>query len=216
MDIRQYELIPDRSGFTLVVYLDPHLEEFANELRPSSSSKATLQVQIHELIKDKFPYIHITAAKVMVGSFLITTIYFGADALKAGAETTAAGQVEMTGQYDVYKVQAGDSLFVIAKKFNVTVKDIKTVNKLTSDTIYVGQALNLPYYTYTVVVGDTLTQIARKFNTTVDSTRSYNQLSSDFLSIGQKMKIPRIVEPTTTVTPPAVIKAWLTLIQAFY
>jgi LysM repeat protein len=205
VEIKQYELIPDRGGFTLVVHLDPHLEEFANELGASSDRKTTLQVQIHELIREKFPYIHITAAKVMVGSFLMTTIYFGPDILKAGAETTTAGQVQQSGQYDTYKVVAGDSLFGIAKKFNVTVTDIKNVNKLTSDSIYVGQVLNLPYYTYTVVAGDTLYGIARKFNATVDSVRSYNQLSSDYLSIGQKLKIPRTGEPATpVVTQPTV------------
>ncbi|WP_082692744.1 LysM peptidoglycan-binding domain-containing protein [Bacillus sp. FJAT-29814] len=204
MDIRQYELIPDRSGFTLVVHLDPHLEEFASELRPSSFSKATIQVQIHELIRNKFPYIHITAAKVMVGSVLMTTIYFGPSVIKAGAKMTTAGQLQQSGQYDIYKVQAGDSLFGIAKKFNVTVSDIKTVNKLTSDTIYVGQSLNLPYSTYTVVAGDTLYQIARKFSTTVDSIRSYNQLSSDVLSIGQKIKIPWTGETATVVIQPVV------------
>lgn len=207
MDIKQYELIPDGGGFTLVVHLDQHLEEFSNEFKTRSDRKTTLQVQIHELIREKFPYIHITAAKVMVGSFLMTTIYFGPNILKAGAETSAPSQVQQSGQYDVYKVQAGDSLFGIAKKFNVTVTDIKTVNKLTSDNIYVGQVLNLPYYTYTVVAGDTLYGIARKFNITVDSVRLYNQLSSDYLSIGQKIKIPRTGEQTTAVTQPAVTPA---------
>ncbi|WP_284037638.1 LysM peptidoglycan-binding domain-containing protein [Neobacillus sp. 114] len=201
MEIKRYELLQERGGFTLVVYLDSYLEEFSNELGPSDFRKKTLQVQIDHLIRERFPYLNINAAKVMAGSLLVTTIYFGSNITRAGAETTIAVQTQQTGQYDVYKVQAGDSLYSIARKFNVTVSSIKTTNNLTSDTIYVGQVLNLPFYTYTVVAGDSLYSISRKFNTTVDSIRSYNQLPSDFLSIGQKIRIPRTVEQTTAVTP---------------
>ncbi|WP_423801882.1 LysM peptidoglycan-binding domain-containing protein [Neobacillus sp. SAB-20_R2A] len=201
MEIKRYELLQERGGVTLVVYLDSYLEEFSNELGPSDFRKKTLQVQINHLIRERFPYLNINAAKVMAGSLLVTTIYFGSNITKAGAETTIVGQTQQTGQYDVYKVQAGDSLYSIARKFNVTVSSIKTTNNLTSDTIYVGQVLNLPFYTYTVVAGDTLYSISRKFNTSVDSIRSYNQLPSDFLSIGQKIRIPRTVEQTTAATP---------------
>ncbi|MBS4211640.1 LysM peptidoglycan-binding domain-containing protein [Neobacillus rhizophilus] len=201
MEIKRYELLQERGGFTLVVYLDSYLEEFSNELGPSDFRKKTLQVQIDHLIRERFPYLNINAAKVMAGSLLVTTIYFGSNITRAGAETTIAVQTQQTGQYVVYKVQAGDSLYSIARKFNVTVSSIKTTNNLTSDTIYVGQVLNLPFYTYTVVAGDSLYSISRKFNTTVDSIRSYNQLPSDFLSIGQKIRIPRTVEQTTAVTP---------------
>lgn len=201
MEIKRYELIQERGGFTLMVYLDSYLEEFSNELGPSDFRRKTLQVQINHLIRERFPYLNINAAKVMAGSLLVTTIYFGSNVTRAGAETTIAGQTQQTGQYDVYKVQASDSLYSIARKFNVTVSAIKITNHLTSDTIYVGQVLNLPFYTYTVVAGDTLYSISRKFNTTVDSIRSYNQLPNDFLSIGQKIRIPRSVEQTTAVAP---------------
>ncbi|MFJ6210759.1 LysM peptidoglycan-binding domain-containing protein [Lysinibacillus sp. NPDC092081] len=45
-----------------------------------------------------------------------------------------------TGSYTVVK---GDSLSKIAKQFNVTIKDIKDWNGLTTDNIYVGQVLKL-------------------------------------------------------------------------
>lgn len=41
-------------------------------------------------------------------------------------------------------VQSGDNLTHIARRYNTTVRDLKAVNNLTSDTIRVGQRLTLP------------------------------------------------------------------------
>ncbi|MEH7116274.1 LysM peptidoglycan-binding domain-containing protein, partial [Neobacillus vireti] len=42
-----------------------------------------------------------------------------------------------------YKVQKGDSLSVIGARFNLTVPELKSMNHLTSDTIYAGQTLTV-------------------------------------------------------------------------
>ncbi len=42
-----------------------------------------------------------------------------------------------------YTVQSGDCLSIIASRFNLTVTDLKTLNNLSSDTIYVGQVLKV-------------------------------------------------------------------------
>ena len=44
----------------------------------------------------------------------------------------------------VYTVKKGDVLILIAKKFGLTVYQLKTFNGLTSDTIHIGQELKLP------------------------------------------------------------------------
>ena len=60
-----------------------------------------------------------------------------------------------------YTVQAGDTLYGIAKRFNTTVDKIKELNNLTNNTIRVGQKLLIPSpsssetTTYTVQAGDT-------------------------------------------------------------
>lgn len=46
--------------------------------------------------------------------------------------------------YNNYTVVAGDSLYRIAQKNNITIDQIREVNNITGDLIYVGQVLKLP------------------------------------------------------------------------
>lgn len=111
-----------------------------------------------------------------------------------------------------YTVQKGDSLWLIAEKFNTTVDELKRLNNLTSNTLQIGQVLNLPSTvvtpdsnaTYTVQAGDSLWLIANRFNTTVDELKRLNNLTSDTLQIGQVLRLPGsstpIVPPTDNTT----------------
>lgn len=47
----------------------------------------------------------------------------------------------------IYIVKPGDSLYLIAKKFNTTISRIKSLNNLTSEIIYPGQKLFIDKYT---------------------------------------------------------------------
>lgn len=145
MEIKCYELVRDQDNLTLVVYLDPQLEEFAFEFGRSPKQKVNLQGQIQNIIVEKFPTVSIKTAKVMVGSILVMTIYLGTPGSTSLAQTTTP-QVSPSEQYDVYVVQPGDTLYQVPKRFNVSVTSIKTVNGLTSDLLFVGQVLKLPYY----------------------------------------------------------------------
>ncbi len=95
-----------------------------------------------------------------------------------------------------YTVRAGDSLWLIARRYGTTVEAIKSLNGLTSDLINVGQVLKLPAgstegsWEYTVRAGDTLWLISRRFGTTVDAIKGLNGLTSDVLNIGQVLRIP--------------------------
>ncbi len=99
------------------------------------------------------------------------------------------------GEKNIYVVKKGDSLYSIARENNTTVSELKTINKLTSDVLTIGQTLLLPSATviadtYTVQKGDTLYGIANKLGTTVSELKNTNNLTSDTLSIGQVLKIP--------------------------
>lgn len=97
-----------------------------------------------------------------------------------------------------YVVKAGDSLWLIARRYNTTVDTIKNINGLTSNMITTGQILkipagqNAPYIEYTVQSGDSLWLIARKYGTTVDAIKNLNGLTSDRLNIGQLLRIPEV------------------------
>ena len=97
---------------------------------------------------------------------------------------------------NTYQVQPGDTLYKIANNFNTTVDEIKRLNNLTSNTLSIGQVLNIgninipSTQTYTVQRGDSLWLIANKLNTTVDELKRINNLSTNLLQIGQVLLIP--------------------------
>lgn len=93
-----------------------------------------------------------------------------------------------------YVVKKGDSLWLIANKYDTTVEKIKSTNDLKSNTLSIGQVLVIPssseFITYTVKKGDSLWLIANKYNTTVDNIKKLNNLSSNNLQINQKLILP--------------------------
>ncbi len=93
-----------------------------------------------------------------------------------------------------YVVKKGDSLWLIANKYDTTVEKIKSTNNLKSNTLSIGQVLVIPssseFITYTVKKGDSLWLIANKYNTTVDNIKKLNNLSNNNLQINQKLILP--------------------------
>ena len=100
-----------------------------------------------------------------------------------------------TGTTNTYVVKSGDSLYSIARKYNTTVDEIKSLNNLTSNLLSIGQVLKIPSgsstNTYVVKSGDNLYSIARKYQITVNELKKLNNLNSNLLSIGQVLKVPK-------------------------
>lgn len=100
--------------------------------------------------------------------------------------------------YTEYVVRSGDTLWLLARRYNTTVDAIKRLNGLTSDNLSIGQVLKIPttgstggsYFEYAVRSGDTLWLLAQRYGTTVDAIKRLNGLNSDILNIGQVLKIP--------------------------
>lgn len=111
-----------------------------------------------------------------------------------GIKENTPGTGPEQGYFD-YIVQPGDSLWLLANRFNTTIGAIKSLNKLTSDFLNIGQILKIPTtgnsFTYTVRSGDTLWLLSQRFNTTVDAIKTLNNLTSDVLNIGQVLQIPQ-------------------------
>lgn len=111
----------------------------------------------------------------------------------------------------VYNVQKGDTLGKIAKKFGTTVAKLREQNRLTSDTIYVGQKLYLSGTapvkeksatfsksdgapiegdTYTVQAGDSLWIIAKRCRRSVAELTRLNDLQNpEQLQVGQVLRL---------------------------
>ncbi len=125
--------------------------------------------------------------------------------LKVGQTLKVKSTTEKdVGDYLVYTVKSGDSLYSIARKYNTTVDIIKSINNLTSDKLTINEQLLLPKgedidieieedtkgITYIVKPGDTLYKIATSYGISVDRLKSVNNLKSDTLSVGEELLIP--------------------------
>lgn len=119
-----------------------------------------------------------------------------------------------TGDYSTYIVKNGDTLYSISKMFNMSVSEIKSLNNLNSDSLYIGQVLRvvdnsvdtnfeglscygdnfkeIEYVLYKVVSGDNLYSISRRFGVSVDDLIKLNNLNSNNLSIGDVLKIKEV------------------------
>ncbi|MEQ6389525.1 NlpC/P60 family protein [Bacillaceae bacterium S4-13-58] len=105
-----------------------------------------------------------------------------------------------------YKVQSGDSLWAISQKYNVSVNELKDINNLTSNTIYVNQILETSRSTsstttitaYKVSAGDTLYYIGKRYGVSVTNLKNWNNLKSDMIYPGQVLQL--IASPSETTT----------------
>ena len=102
-----------------------------------------------------------------------------------------------TSKGDYYTVKKGDSLYSIARLYDVSVADLKIANKLTSNMLSIGQVLKIPDIVeksdtsvYYVKKGDSLYGIAKSYGVSVEDIKKLNNLSNNNLSIGQELLIP--------------------------
>ncbi|MBR5781217.1 MAG: LysM peptidoglycan-binding domain-containing protein [Bacteroidales bacterium] len=118
-------------------------------------------------------------------------------------------EMKKVSDRSVHIVKSGESLGSIAKKYRISVNQLKTWNNLKSTTIYPGQKLivyssgapmaqagnsnpvtrSTEQTIHVVKSGENLSLIAKKYKCTVTDLKNWNNLKSTTLSIGQKLKV---------------------------
>ncbi len=135
---------------------------------------------------------------------------------KSGSDKNGAEQEEPNG-FTSHKVRKKETLYGIAKRYNITEEDIKRYNRdLYSAQLKKRMVLRIPKYkrvrpedgeldpedfmTYTVAPKETRWSIAHKHSITIDSMVVLNpdlSKTSDYLREGQELRMPRL--PGSTV-----------------
>ncbi|MEQ3527828.1 LysM peptidoglycan-binding domain-containing protein [Pseudoalteromonas sp. XMcav11-Q] len=130
-------------------------------------------------------------------------------------EKLAKTEVKDRLRWQYYTVQKGDSLSVVATKFNTSIGAIRSLNSIDGNMIRVGQKLLVPLsdgelqsehlppevrlaankvtknkLSHTVKSGDTLWDISREYDVTVKQLASWNKLKTNaVLRLGQKLTV---------------------------
>jgi membrane-bound lytic murein transglycosylase D len=130
---------------------------------------------------------------------------------KLATSTTSADNSNNVADNDsapeYYTVEAGDNLYGIAKKFNVSVKDIKQWNNFDDDNLLMGTRIKILNNTeaenavaekevktieYTVKKGDFLGIIAKKNHVAIEDLREWNNLDDNNVHVGQKLIVGKV------------------------
>ncbi len=102
----------------------------------------------------------------------------------------------------VHVVRRGDTLSRIAGRYGTSVRDLKRINDLSGDRIYVGQKLRLREVARTVHVverGDALWEIAEAYGLSVARLKTLNGLEGDRIYPGQELKLDGDAAPALAV-----------------
>ncbi|NUH83724.1 LysM peptidoglycan-binding domain-containing protein [Bacillus firmus] len=146
--------------------------------------------------------------KIKARGMTAASTVFAAVIATAGFSASANEAHALTGSYIV---KQGDTLYKISREHDMTVKELKAVNRLKSDKIQPGQTLEVRIErhtkesfinqkaVYTVVPGDTLWGIAKRYRMSVNELKTLNKLKSDMVLINQKLIIKGDISITKAI-----------------
>lgn len=129
--------------------------------------------------------------------------------LSAGLASMVPSTAQARGNSRAHVVQAGQSLWEIARTYGCEVHAIKEANDLEDKLIYPGQELAIPrcdgprgdeprgagrrasgpILSHVVSEGDTLYELARRYDTSVDDLRRRNRLQGNRIKPGQTLRV---------------------------
>ncbi|MBM7605885.1 LysM repeat protein [Metabacillus crassostreae] len=194
--LHKYKVEHHQDGATLILYVSDFDTEFATELGTEVTN--TRQEEISSYAQRRFPSLKINTIKIVAGGIIVCMFSFSGISSKTTAKAAEPNQTVTTALS--YTVKSGDSISVIAKRYNITTNELKSFNKLTTDTIKVGQVLQLPLTKYTVKSGDSLSVIAKAYSVSVERLKALNNMNSDVIFPGQALYVPTNISTTSEDT----------------
>ncbi|RJS60583.1 peptidoglycan endopeptidase [Bacillus sp. PK3_68] len=229
------------AGQTLKVSGQPLSKSQPSTMTTKIASSGTYTIKSGDSLSAIAKAHHMTVAELQKLNGLTSHMIYAGQKLKVSGKpavvTPAAPKptapVTTPAAKGTYTVKSGDSLSLIAKNHKMSIAQLKQLNNLTSDIIFVGQKLKVSGQskppatvppaskpttpvtnppsagTYTVKSGDSLSLIAKKYKMSVAQLKQLNNLTSDVIFVGQKLKVSG--KPATTTPKPSTPKPTPTL-----
>ncbi|MEQ7806148.1 N-acetylmuramoyl-L-alanine amidase [Priestia aryabhattai] len=178
-----------------ILQKDLHTEIFTEMLNFGTIKDRGLKTANYAVLRET------TMPAVLTENLFIDTVT-DADKLKNATFVREVGEAHARGiaQYlsltpvssTLYTIQAGDTFYSIAKKYNITVQQLQDANpNVDSTKLQIGQQIVIPTTIYTIQAGDTFYSIAKKYSITVEELEVANpRVDPTKLQVGQQILIP--------------------------
>lgn len=174
------------------------------KLKKNTDSLAKIS-KISQVSLDKLKLANPGVNRVKSGQVLLLPPNLKLPALR---EAGAVANSEITsGRVAIHKIQANETLYAIARKYNINVKTLQAQNSISDPgQLKVGDTLRIPAgngfpkaanygknarKNYVVQPRDNLWSISRKFNVSVDDLKRWNKLDSQHLKPGLTLALSR-------------------------
>lgn len=116
------------------------------------------------------------------------------------------GGADAVSDTKIYTVKAGDTLSTIASRYGVSVVRLKRANRLSGDSLRIGDRLEIPTQvavsdapkrvaksrTHRVRSGESLYTIGKRYGVSVDRLKAANGLRRNTIRVGQELVIPSV------------------------
>ena len=117
-----------------------------------------------------------------------------------------SGAADAVPDTKIYTVKAGDTLSTIASRYGVSVVRLKRANRLSGDSLRIGDRLEIPTQvtvseapkrvaksrTHRVRSGESLYTIGKRYGVSVDRLKAANGLRRNTIRVGQELVIPSV------------------------
>ncbi|WP_179006661.1 LysM peptidoglycan-binding domain-containing protein [Winogradskyella forsetii] len=187
----------------------PILVSDASVIGSSISEKDTISdfhvVENGETLLDISRTYKVTLTELKQANNLETTLVNAGQTLRIKNFDTETNSISSNGSNfeatnsNFHRVEKGDTLFSLSRRYNLSVEELKRLNNLNSNVIKIGQKLRVNNFdtsrddksltVYVVKKGDNLYRIALENGTTIDAIKKLNGLKSNTIKIGQKLKL---------------------------